>query len=234
MVARNSDRFIVSYNRIDQLMKDLIGTNEHMAFFRLIDFAKKKNAIIRRYEADLREYGDLRNAIIHHRTSLEFAIAEPHDEVVAKMEGIEGALAKPITVAQMFRTNVTIFQETDSLSYALKVIKDKKYNQFPVYIGKTFKGLITPVGITMWMASKVDSESFSRKRTMLSEILAHESNRDNHRFIHAQTSVFEAVEIFKSSVLRGRRLEALLITEDGKASDKLIGIVTPMSLLKVE
>ena len=36
------------------------------------------------------------------------------------MEEIEGALAKPITVAQMFRTNVTIFQETDSLSYALK------------------------------------------------------------------------------------------------------------------
>ena len=234
MAARNSDRFIVSYNRIDQLMKDLIGTNEHMAFFRLIDFAKKKNAIIRRYEADLREYGDLRNAIVHHRTSLEFAIAEPHDEVVAKMEEIEGALTKPSTVAQMFRTNVTIFQETDSLSYALKVIKDKKYNQFPVYKGKSFKGLITPVGITMWMASKVDSESFSRKRTMLSEILAHESNRDNHRFIQAEASVFEAVEIFKASVIRGRRLEALLITEDGKASDKLIGIVTPISLLKVE
>ncbi|QUG39946.1 CBS domain-containing protein [Psychrobacillus sp. INOP01] len=234
MVARNSDRFIVSYNRIDQLMKDLIGTNEHMAFFRLIDFAKKKNAVIRRYEADLREYGDLRNAIIHHRTSLEFAIAEPHDEVVAKMEEIEDALVKPITVAKMFHTNVTIFQETDSLCYALKVIKDKKYNQFPVYKGRTFKGLITPVGITMWMASKVDSESFSRKRTMLSEILAHESNRNNHQFIQAQASVFEAVEIFKSSVIRGRRLEALLITEDGKASDKLIGIVTPLSLLKVE
>lgn len=234
MAARNSDRFIVSYNKIDQLMKDLIGTNEHMAFFRLIDFAKKKNAVIRRYEADLREYGDLRNAIVHHRTSLDFAIAEPHDDVVAKMEEIESALAKPITVAQLFRTNVTNFQETDSLSYALKVIKDKKYNQFPVYTGKTFKGLITPVGITMWMASMVDSDSFSRKRTILSEILTHESNRDNHQFIHAQASVFEAVEIFKSSVIRGRRLEALLITEDGKASDKLIGIVTPMSLLKVK
>ena len=234
MAARNSDRFIVSYNKIDQLIKDLIGTNEHMAFFRLIDFAKKKNAVIRRYEADLREYGDLRNAIVHHRTSLDFAIAEPHDEVVAKMEEIESALAKPITVAQLFRTDVTNFQETDSLSYALKVIKDKKYNQFPVYKGKTFKGLITPVGITMWMASMVDSDSFSRKRTILSEILTHESNRNNHQFIHAQASVFEAVEIFKSSVIRGRRLEALLITEDGKASDKLVGIVTPMSLLKVK
>ena len=35
---------------------------------------------------------------------------------------------------------------------------------------------------------------------MLSEILVHESNRDNHRFIQAEASVFEAVEIFKAAV----------------------------------
>lgn len=234
MEARNSDRFITSYNRLDQLMKNLIGTKEHMAFFRLIDFAKKKNAIIRKYEADLREYGDLRNAIVHHRTSIEYAIAEPHDDVVLKMEEIEAALEKPVTVAQMFQTNVTTFQGTDSLSYALKVIKDKKYNQFPVYSGKQFQGLITPVGITMWMASMVDSDSFSRKRTTLAEILTHESNRENHQFIQADVSVYEALEIFKAAITRGRRMEALLITEDGKPNEKLIGIVTPMSMMKVQ
>ena len=233
MEIRNSDRFITSYNRLDRLMKNIIGTQEHMAFFRLIDLAQKKNAIVRKYEADLREFGDLRNALVHHRTSVEYAIAEPHDEVVLKMEEIEAALEKPITVEQMFRTNVTAFQGTDSLSYALKVIKDKKYNQFPVYNGKEFKGLITPVGITMWMASMVDSESFSRKKAVLSEILAHEGNRENHQFIKCNESVYEALEIFKANITRGRRLEALLITENGRRDEKLIGIVTPMSMMKV-
>ena len=111
---------------------------------------------------------------------MEYAIAEPHDEVVAKMEEIEEALSTPVTVGNMFPGKVTTFQETDSLSYALKVIKDKKYNQFPIYNGDKFRGLITPVGITMWMASEVESESFSRENATLGEILKHESNRENH------------------------------------------------------
>ena len=96
------------------------------------------------------------------------------------------------------------------------MIKDKKYNQFPVYDGTEFKGLITPVGITTWLASTVDSESFSRKKTSLGEILAHESSRENHQFIAQHASVYEALEIFKVAITRGRRLEALLITEDGR------------------
>ncbi|QFF97428.1 CBS domain-containing protein [Psychrobacillus glaciei] len=234
MTVRNSDRFITAYNRIDQLMKEIIGTQDHLAFFRVIDLAKKKNATIRRYEADLREYGDLRNAIIHHRTSTEYAIAEPHEDVVLKMEEMEVALTKPITVGNMFQTKVTTFQRTDFLSYALKVIKDKKYNQFPVYNGTEFKGLITPVGITMWLASTVDSASFSRKKTTLGEILTHENDRENHQFIEKNASVYEALEIFKAAITRGRRLEALLITEDGKPNTKLIGIVTPMSMMKIK
>ncbi|WP_391206255.1 CBS domain-containing protein [Psychrobacillus sp. L4] len=234
MTVRNSDRFITAYNRIDQLMKEIIGTQDHLAFFRVIDMAKKKNAIIRRYEADLREYGDLRNAIIHHRTSTEYAIAEPHEDVVLKMEEMEVALTKPITVGNMFQTKVTTFQRTDFLSYALKVISDKKYNQFPVYDGTEFKGLITPVGITMWLASTVDSASFSRKKTTLGEILTHENGRENHQFIGRNASVYEALEIFKAAITRGRRLEALLITEDGKPNTNLIGIVTPMSMMKIK
>ena len=229
----NSERFIMAYNSIDYSLRTIYGFKRSISYADLVRKAVPLNSVVRKYEDELIDYGRLRNSIVH-KTNPNYVIAEPHDEVVKKMEEIEGALAKPITVAQMFQTNVTIFQETDSLSYALKVIKDKKYNQFPVYKGKTFKGLITPVGITMWMASQVDSDSFSRKRTLLSEILAHESNRENHRFIRAEASVFKAVDIFKNSVIRGKRLEALLITEDGKASDKLIGIVTPMSLLKIE
>ncbi len=234
MAERNSDRFITSYNRLDRSMRKIIDTQEHMSFFRLIDLAKKKNATVRKYESDLREYGDLRNAIVHHRTTTEYAIAEPHDEIVEKMEEIEEALTKPLTVSQLFSVNVTVFQETDSLSYALKVIKDKKYNQFPVYKGKQFLGLITPVRIVSWMASQVDSDTFSRKRTTLKEILEYDKTKENFKFIPADLSVYEALESFQDDILKGRRLEALLITEDGKPSDELLGIVTPMSLMKIK
>ncbi|WP_313894336.1 CBS domain-containing protein [Psychrobacillus sp.] len=234
MEVRNSDRFITAYNKINEAMKDITEIQEHLSFFRLIDLAKKKSAIIRKYEADLREYGDLRNAIIHHRTSTEYAIAEPHDDVVLIMEEISATLTKPITVGEAFQTKVTTFQGTDSLSYALKVIKERKYNQFPVYDGTEFRGLITPVGITKWLASTVDSESFSRKKTTLDEILEYENSRENHQFIKSDASIYRAEEMFKIAIAKGRRLEALLITDTGKSSEKLLGIITPMNMLQVD
>lgn len=230
---RNSDRFISAYNRIDQEMKELAGAKEHSSFFRLIDMAKKKSAVTRRYEADLREYGDLRNAIIHHRTSTEFVIAEPHDDVVAKMEEIEQALLHPNSVGEIFQGDVLTFQFGDSLSHALKVIREKKFNQFPVYLGSEFKGLVTPVGITRFLASTIQEEAVSLRKTTLKDILVHENHRDNHRFISAATSAYVAEEMFKSELTHGHRLEALLVTEDGTPGTKLLGIVTPVDILKI-
>lgn len=230
---RNSDRFISAYNRIDQEMKEIAGAKEHHSFFRLIDMAKKKSAVIRRYEADLREYGDLRNAIVHHRTSVEYVIAEPHDDVVEKMEEIEQALLHPNSVGEIFQRNVLTFQLGDSLSYALKIIREKKFNQFPVYLGSEFKGLITPVGITAFLASNIKEDTISLRKTTLADILVHENKRDNHRFVRSDTSAYVAEEIFKSQLSRGHRLEALLITEDGASASELIGIVTPFDILKL-
>ena len=87
-------------------MKDIIGTNDHLSFYKLVELSKRKNAIVRRYEEDLKEYATLRNAIVHHQTSTEYAIAEPHDEIVQALETIDEALAKPVTVGEMFHPSV--------------------------------------------------------------------------------------------------------------------------------
>ena len=56
----------------------------------------------------------------------------------------------------------------------------------------------------------------------------------NYKFISRYITIYEAEEIFKQGVERGRRFEALLITEHGKPHQKLIGIVTPIDIMKVD
>jgi hypothetical protein len=58
----------------------------------------------------LRVYANLRNAIMHNRTDVEYAIAEPHDDIVEMIEYIDCELATPITVEQMFRRKVHTFK----------------------------------------------------------------------------------------------------------------------------
>lgn len=232
---RNSDRFLTAFNRIDHAMKDIVGAKDFMAFYRLIDQAKKKSPLVRKYEDDLRSYADLRNAIVHNRTSMDYVIAEPHLEVVEKIEHIDKVLAKPTCVGQLFRKRVFIFRTTDSLKYLLNVIRKQKYTQFPVYNEHNqFQGLITTVGIANWLATSLTGPQRQNRIPKLKDILQHEKKRKNYQFIGRHMTIYEAEEIFKQGVERGRRFEALLITEHGRPHQKLIGIVTPIDIMKVD
>ncbi|WP_144789240.1 CBS domain-containing protein [Lysinibacillus fusiformis] len=234
METENSDRFLTAFNRIDHRLRDIVGIKDFTPFYRLIDQAKKKEVLVKKYEDDLRSYADLRNAIVHHRTSINYVIAEPHTDVVERIEYIDATLAKPMLVGQMFRKRVLVFQENDSLKHVLKVIHQRKYTQFPVYLNKQFRGLITTVGITNWLASKIGGDYLPKGIPTLHDILMHEKNRVNYKFVSRYITIYEAEEIFKLGVERGRRFEALLITEHGKPHQKLIGIITPLDIVKID
>ncbi|WP_274308767.1 CBS domain-containing protein [Solibacillus daqui] len=234
---KNSDRFLTAFNRIDHTMRDIVDAKGFMAFYRLIDQAKNKSPLVRKYEDDLRSFADLRNAIVHNRTSMEYVIAEPHTEIVEKIEHIDEAIAKPKLVGQLYRKRVYTLQTTDSLQHALKVIRKKKYTQFPVYDErKRFQGLVTTVGITNWLATTITGAKLQVPNHMpiVKDILQHEKNKKNYQFISRFLTIYEAEEIFKLGVERGRRFEALLITEHGRPHQKLIGIVTPIDIMKVD
>jgi len=232
--TENSDRFLTAFNRIDHRLRDIVGSKDFTPFYRLIDQAKKKEVLVKKYEDDLRSYADLRNAIVHHRTSINYVIAEPHTDVVERIEYIDATLAKPMLVGQTFRKRVLVFQENDSLKHVLKVIHQRKYTQFPVYFNKQFRGLITTVGITNWLASKMGGDYLPKGIPTLHDILMHEKNRVNYKFVSRYITIYEAEEIFKQGVERGRRFEALLITEHGKPHQKLIGIITPLDIVKID
>lgn len=68
--------------------------------------------------------------------------------------------------------------------------------------------------------------------TSLKNVLPFEEG-DNYKFIGSTTSVYEAVDIFKRHIGKGRRLEALLITRNGNPSEKLLGIITAWDILEI-
>ena len=234
MTTRNSDRFIFAFNRIEKSLEKISGLSGYMSFPRLIEKSKHLNAVIRKFEQDLRECGDLRNAIVHNRTDSEYAIAEPHEDIVELIEYIDRELSKPVTVGDMFLRKVHILQATDTLANGLKLIREKKFNQIPIYQSNKFIGLVTATGITYWLADNMTDEMISREMPTLLDIYSHEKQKNTYRFIRMDLSVYEAEEYFKKSVAEGKRLEALLITENGRPEEKLLGIITPLDLMKID
>jgi CBS domain-containing protein len=204
-------------------MEKISGLGSYMPFSRLIDKSKHLNAVIRKFEQDLRSYGDLRNAIVHHRTDNEYTIAEPHDDIVELIEYIDRELSKPVTVGDMFLRKVHTLQAYDTLATGLKLIREKKFNQIPIYQNKKFIGLVTATGITYWLADNMTDKMISREMPALLDIYSHEKQKNAYRFVERDLSVYEAEEYFEKSVGGGKRLEALLITENGRLKRNCLG-----------
>lgn len=90
----NAIRFIDSYNKIDNTLRSIYGINDHTGFSDMIRRLAVKNYLVKLYEEELVSYARLRNAIVHKSTTEE-VIAEPHDDVVAKIEQIERLVCIP-------------------------------------------------------------------------------------------------------------------------------------------
>lgn len=218
-----------AFHRIEKNLAN--GIADRFTFSKLVKIASEKNAVVRKYKNDLLEYADLRNAIVHERTDPNFAIAEPHLSTVKAIEKIEMELVKPKKVIPIYQKEVKAFRTSDSLAKMLSAIHKTEITQFPVYDGKRFCGLVSPIGITNWLATTVDEDLMSRNDTTLNEILNCEENKTNYKFLPKQASIYEAEELFKEELNRGKRIEAILITENGLPNEKLLGIITTSDIV---
>lgn len=233
MAIKNSDLFLTAFNRIETYLKREEGNAIYINFTDIIRTTKKSNPVVRRYEDDLIELAYLRNAIVHKKTDAMYAIAEPHETIVKKIEMIEEKLTAPKLVYPTFNRPVQMFQINDTLSTMLEVVNEKSFSQFPIYDDHLFKGLITGNGLTNWLAKNVEDDYLSRNETHLKEILLCEEDGANYSFISRDTSVYEAVDIFTSQMNKGRRLEALLITHNGRPTETLLGIITSWDIIDI-
>lgn len=232
-MVRNSERFLTAFNRIEKKLRAIINNGKTIGFSKMVRMLKNADAIVGRYSDDLLEYAELRNAIVHNKTTVAHAIAEPHDSVVEQIELIEKELLEPRKVSPKFIKRVISFQQSEPISHLLATIHAKKVTKFPIYDQGKFIGMISQRALTFWLAGNMfESEKFPID-AKIGDILKFETN-GNYMFISEDTTVLKAIEIFKKQVGEGNRLEALLITKNGKRTEKLIGIITNLDIIGMQ
>lgn len=229
---RNSERFLTAFNRLEKKLRAIINNGRNFGFTKMVHMLKHRDAIVGRYSDDLLEFAELRNAIVHNKVDMTYAIAEPHDSAVKRIELIERELLQPRTVSPQFIKTVISLQQSEPLTNLLALIHEKKVTKFPVYHHNQFRGLVSQRAIAFWLAGNMYAENKLPEDVMVEEVLQYET-KDNYRFIAADTSVLEAIDIFKKQFGRGNRLEALLITENGSETEQLIGIITNLDIIGV-
>ena len=228
----NARRFIQAYNNIDYTIRTRYNLNRSMGFSELIRKSVALNYIVRKYEDDLIDFGRLRNAIVHGNE--DYIMAEPHIDVVEQIEKIERLLTAPPKALELVcRRDVLTISSDQSMKEAIMLIASSSYSNIPAYNDKgeiigiaNGQKILDSFGKHLLSGGKADSFLNNVKiEDMLSKI----ENSNYYIFANKDLTVEEALEFFHNN----SKLLAILVTKNGGAKEKPLGIITGSDVIKM-
>lgn len=228
----NAERFLSAFNNIDYTIKTRYNMNRSTGFSEAIRRAVAFNYIIRKYEDDLISFGRLRNAIVHDNGDV--IIAEPHLEVIEKIEKIERLLTTPPNALEVVaRRDVLSVHCAKSMREVIKLIASSNYSNIPVFndeneiIGiANGQKILDSFGKYLLAGGKAEVFLDGVKiEDMLSKI----EKSNYYAFANKEITVEQALSLFH----KNSKLLAILITTNGGAKEKPLGIMTGTDVLRM-
>lgn len=230
MSESNAMRFLKAYNTLDYSLRAQYNLKRSMAFSDIIRRCVVLNSVIRKYEDTLVDYGRLRNAIIHSGNEMEI-IAEPHLNVVEKMEKIAGLISTPPKILDTIsKKDVLCINAEDSLKKCIMTISKSGYSNIPVYEKGTLIGVANGQRLTDNLG-KVIASDYSLDEyitnTTIKEAIGIKSGETYYMVANADLTIEEALDIF----FKNRKVLVILITKTGSASEYPLGIVSVADIM---
>jgi CBS domain-containing protein len=222
---KNSQAFLDSFAAIEQWLRSLLSANRATSFYQLVDMASRTTRTVARYSDDLKEYADLRNAIVHARSDGR-VIAEPNDAAVSDLGRLQSMLLNPPKVLPTFQGKVHTREASQALGEAVAVMLEGSLSQLPVMEKGRVIGLLTSNTIARWLGHEVATDLFSLRETTMAEVLRDTEDPENHGFLGRMSTLFEALARFEDFAAHGKDLDAILLTHHGRSNASLLGILT--------
>lgn len=226
--ARNNAlQFISDYNLIDARLRAIYRGKGNLQFSDLVRRCAEFHPVVRRYEDDLMTFAKLRNAIVHNSTA-ERVIAQPCDEVTDELSHIAALLTMPPKLNKLKEKGVIGIPWESSIGDALIRIAQSGYSNLPVYSGERMVGMINNRRLVRELGNallrKEDMDEFLARSCR--SVLHDEDMLNYYKVLGRDDTVHEALEAFEDN----KKLLAVIVTETGRAGDRIVNIVTAADL----
>ncbi|HEX9917237.1 MAG TPA: CBS domain-containing protein [candidate division Zixibacteria bacterium] len=231
-----ADKFLSLFNLIEKTLHKISPREPGEGFKEMINRLSKSNKIICQYKYDLRDYADLRNAIVHQFTGE--AIAEPHEDVIANLQTIHDILVRPPTAIEISSKPVYCCEAKDKIVDVVKTMTAKVYTHVPVYEDDRFVGVFSESSIARWLGENAEKDGFLLNETRVGELKQFfEKDNDpfnSYKFVSKDIDVFTIMDYFLSFVNENKRLGAIFVTNSGRSSEGILGIITSWDLPRID
>ncbi|WP_203362726.1 CBS domain-containing protein [Bacillus sp. REN10] len=224
-------RFEVAFNRIHQQLKQLALKSDQHSFMEILHDCARSHASVRSHLDELKQFAKLRNAIVHQKINAEFYIAEPHENIVKRIEQIDALLSQPASALSIASQPVCIVELHTPFVRVLHMIQELSYSEYPVFDQGTCKGILTGEEMLKWMAHQQTDNHIPLHEVTVRDLLS-EQSRSKVAFIKKDANIFEVEHLFENYQSNNQKLEAILITPNGTSKELPIAMITSWDLTK--
>lgn len=233
MKKSNAERFITAYNNIDYGLRTIYNFKRSMSFSDVVRRSVVLNSVVRKYEEDLIDYGRLRNAIIHQGNN-KFIIAEPHDDIVQKIEKLSELITEPPKALDRIGNAEVITINSDmKVGRAIELIYRTGYSNLPTYEGDKLIGVINGRKLINVLGERIGSganlQEFIETETV-GDIVTHMGDDYYYMLADEKLTIDSAMNYFENN----RKLLIILITKGGKDSGKPLKIISSSDIIDMK
>lgn len=233
MKKSNAERFITAYNQIDYNLRAIYDFKRSMSFSDVVRRAVLLNSVVRKYEEDLIDFGRLRNAIVHTGNN-KFIIAEPHDDIVEKIEKLSAIIAEPPhAVDRVGNKDVIVIEQDMKIGEAMEIISRTGYSNLPVYNGNKLIGVLNARKLMGVLGAKVGENVNLQDyidTTAVIEVISEMG--DDYYYILAddKLTIDAAMNYFENN----RKLLIIIITKEGRDTSRPLCIITQADIIDMK
>lgn len=222
----NSERFLNAYASIEKSLNEINHSKRYVPFSQLLSLTAKQNKLVERHYADLKEYNELRNAIVHNRDDEMEIIAEPSNRTVTNIEHIAEVLQSGKYALNYASKPVYIIDEKETIQEAFNQMKKANLTKIPVYRNQEFLTLITMEEIAYWGLNHVFQNQ------CLMEVIA-DHKQDRVIFINDKSTINDVITLFEKSINNKEKTPFIIITKTGDKKEKPLGIISSYDLISI-
>jgi len=217
-----AEKFLKDFTMLESWLRQQTSSDNYVTFTNLVDIGSGMNNVIRAHRDYLKSLGNLRNAIVHGRSFPITILATPELSVIKEFGIICDEIYQPKTVYEIAAKQIVPLSLEKHLHEALIAMRTHDYSQVIVQLTNGDYGIITREGITKWIEANLAEDIVSLQDVTLEDVFAHE-DVNAWDYISRKKSVYDAATIFGQT---DRRIQALLVSENGRKNDKPLGVIT--------
>ncbi|HMQ96191.1 MAG TPA: CBS domain-containing protein [Candidatus Saccharibacteria bacterium] len=230
-----AEEYRIEFNKLETILKKRANARSEDSISSVVSLLVSKDRVVRQFERHIRQFIELRNAIIHQSTNR--AIAEPYEETIAALRQLVVNIEQPKTAWDIATTQLIKVGLDDNLSEVVRRMAQMHITSLPIVEDKRVVGFVSESTVV-----RIVDKAFEQGGALIDEAKIKDVAYDKpygdasdiYSYVTRKVTVYEIEDMFNDAIKQGKRLLAILVSDKGDASATPLGIITAWDLHKID